>query len=150
MIRIEFWNGQMSTRKKYEKYDGHVITIHNPCLWTNINEDSKPWRSVYPKALEFIKKYNDKEINSTELLHALRYVAYGYNNNGIDKRDYNNDDVVWPGNLTTKHKPKIIIKNGNNEFSINFYFNGNIENDKPTSNNWKCKIIEGGEFYWDL
>ena len=104
MIKLEFWNGQISNKKKYEQYEGLVTTDHNPCLWTNISYESKPWRNVYNKALEYLNDWKENKINDTELLHSLRYVAYGYNNEGDDKRNYDDEEVIWYGNLTIKHK----------------------------------------------
>ena len=150
MIRIEFWNGHVSNKKKHEKYDGHITTTHNPCLWTNFHEDNKPWRLVYPKALEYIKQYKDGIINDTELLHSLRYVAYGYNIDGEDKRDYDNSDVIWPGNLTIKHRPKVVVNDHDENYTIQFSFIKQDDNDKPTDNNWKCNIINETNFYWEL
>ena len=93
-----------SNKKKYEQYEGLVTTDHNPCLWTNISYESKPWRNVYNKALEYLNDWKENKINDTELLHSLRYVAYGYNNEGDDKRNYDDEEVIWYGNLTIKHK----------------------------------------------
>lgn len=153
MIRIEFWNGQTSHKKKYEKYGGLVTTKHNPCLWTNYDEVEKPWRSVYPKALEYVNQFLNKEINPTDLLHALRYVAYGYNNSGEDKRDYNNADVIWAGNLTIDHKPKLVVKDKDKEYTIYFHFDqtsNKSEDLNPTDDRWLCKIVDEASFYWEL
>ena len=149
MIRIEFWNGQTSNKKKYEKYGGLVYTSHNPCLWSNVLND-KPWRGVYKKAVEYIEKWKLNQINDTELLHSLRYVAYGYNDDGNDKRPFDNVDVVWPGNLTTLHKPKLVYMNEitNEKFTLYFYCD-NPETD-PIDNCWKIRIEKLSEFYWDL
>ena len=141
MIRIEFWNGLMSSKKKYEKYDGLVTTKHNPCLWSNVSIGEKPWRNVYNKAIEYVSEWKLNKINATQLLHYLRYVAYGYNNSGIDKRPYDNIDVIWPGNLTTKHKPKLVIKNGDVNYTLYFYFDSS-ETDNPTEPFWKINIVE--------
>jgi len=149
MIRIEFWNGHISNKKRYEPYGGHVTTNHNPCLWANHDEDDKPHRAVYNKALEFLDKYKDGEISATELLHGLRYVAYGYSTDGHDKREYDNADVVWTGNLTTKHRPKVAVKDDSDEYTIDFYFDGD-ENDKPSDHKWKTVITKNTIFYWDL
>ena len=110
MIRIEFWNGQTSKKEKYKPYGGLVTTLHNPCLWTNVLEDDKPWRKVYKKAIEYINDWKLKKIDPTELLDSLRYVAYGYNDNGNDKRYFDDTEVIWPGNLTIHHKPKLVYK----------------------------------------
>ena len=147
MIKIEFWNGQCSNKKKYEEYGGLVTTGHNPCLWSNVLCDEKPWRNVYIKALEYLEKWKNKEINDSELLHSLRYVAYGYNDNGEDKRSYDNTDVVWPGNLTIKHKPKLTVRNDEEEYTIYFYFNGS-EEDLPTDDKWKTIVTDDIMFYW--
>lgn len=142
MIRIEFWNGHVSSKKKYEKHDGHIATKHNPCLWTNHADSEKPWRLVYPEALEYIDKFETGNISCTELLHGLRYVAYGYG-----KRNYDNTDVIWPGNLTIRHKPKLVVIKGSIEFTLCFYFDGDGE---PIDNGWKCEKTNGAHFYWEL
>ena len=56
MIRIEFWNGLISSKKKYEKYGGLVTTKHNPCLWSNVAIEENPWRNVYNKAIEYLSE----------------------------------------------------------------------------------------------
>lgn len=151
MIRIEFWNGQISNKPKYVKYGGLVFTTHNPCLWTNISEEDKPWRKVYPKAIEFIESWKLNKINETDLLHCLRYVAYGYSDDGNDKRPIDDKEVVWPGNLTIFHKPKLVYKNEitNEEFTLYFYFDNNFSNN-PTENYWKINIENSTDFYWKL
>lgn len=152
MIRIEFWNGQLSNKQKYVQYGGLVTTNHNPCLWTSVNEDTKPWRKIYKKAIEYIDDWKMKKIDETELLHCLRYVAYGYNNCGDDKRDFNNTDVIWPGNLTINHKPKLVYKNDitNENFTLYFYFENNFDEKDPTKNHWKIQCEEQTFFYWEL
>jgi len=149
MIRIEFWNGLISSKKKYEKYDSLVTTKHNPCLWSNVSIEENPWRNVYNKAIEYVSEWKLNKINDTQLLHYLRYVAYGYNNSGIDKRPYDNIDVIWPGNLTTKHKPKLVIQNGDVNYTLYFYFDSS-ETNNPTEHFWKINIVEKTDFYWDL
>ncbi len=148
MIRIEFWNGQISHKKKYEQYDGLVTTKHNPCLWSNVLIKEKPWRSVYNKAIEYLSEWKLNKINDTQLLHSLRYVAYGYNNSGEDKRPFDNTDTIWPGNLTTTHKPKLVFQNGDENYTLYFYFDNN-EIDNPTEHFWKINIVKNTEFYWD-
>ena len=142
MIRIEFWNGQTSKKLKYKQYGALVTTKHNPCLWTNVLEDDKPWRKVYKKAIEYINDWKLKKIDATELLHSLRYVAYGYNDDGNDKRSFDDTEVIWPGNLTIHHKPKLVYKNDltGEEFTLYFYFD----------NDWKINLENKIEFYWNL
>ena len=151
MIRIEFWNGQLSNKPKYQQFNGLVTTLHNPCLWTNASENDKPWRKVYDKAIEYINDWNANKINDTELLHCLRYVAYGYSNDGIDKRCFDDKEVIWSGNLTTKHKPKLVYKNDivGDDFTLFFSFDNEFEND-ATQNYWKVDIKKQTSFYWDL
>jgi hypothetical protein len=149
MIRIEFWNGHSHRLKhKYKKYDGHIPTRHNPCLWTNFSTESTPWRTVYPKALEYLDEYKSGKITSTELLHGLRYVAYGYSNDGNDKRDYMDTDVVWTGNLTPYHTPKIAVQTSGEEYTMHFYFKGDVTD--AVTDNWEIKICDGATFYWNL
>lgn len=147
MIRIEFWNGQVSTKKKYEKYGGLVTTNHNPCLWTNEHEKEKPWRKSYNKAIEYLNQYDNGKIDDTELLHCLRYVAYGYNVDGEDKRPYDDKETIWTGNLTTKHKPKLVYKNNEKEYTLYFTFEG-TQHDPPSENKWKIVKENGACFYW--
>ena len=159
MKRIEFWNGQTSRKKKYIEHEGLVYTKHNPCLWTNVSE-GKPWRNVYTKAIEYVEKWKKDTANpnrDTELLHALRYVAYGYSADGEDKRSFNNKDVVWPGNLTILHRPKLVYKNEetNENFTLYFYYDNENKNDNdndniPTKNHWKTRIEHTTAFYWDI
>ncbi len=151
MIRIEFWNGQISNKSKYAKYGGLIYTSHNPCLWSNIGSDDKPWRNVYIKAIEYVEQWKLKQIDDTELLHCLRYVAYGYNNEGDDKRKYDDSQVIWPGNLTIYHKPKLVYQNTNTneEFTLYFYFD-NPTNNNPINNYWKVRLENILDFYWDL
>jgi hypothetical protein len=150
MIRIEFWNGMYSKKTKYKKYNGLVPTNHNPCLWSN-NLNGKPWRGVYKKALEYINDWKNKKINDTDFLHALRYVAYGYNDIGDDKRYYDDSEVIWPGNLTINHKPRLVVQNDTEIFSIDFYFDNEFSlNSLSTDNYWKTNVINDIDFYWDL
>jgi hypothetical protein len=148
IIRIEFWNGQISHKKKYEKYGGLVTTKHNPCLWTNVAVEGKPWRSVYKKAIEYLSQWKLKKITDTQLLHSLRYVAYGYNNRGEDKRPFNNTDTIWPGNLTPKHNPKLVFQNGEERYTLYFKFE-NTQADDPTDQFWKINTVKEVEFYWE-
>ena len=148
MIRIEFWNGQISHKKKYVKYGGLVTTKHNPCLWSSVSVKEKPWRNVYNKAIEYLSAWKLNKINDTQLLHSLRYVAYGYNNSGEDKRPYDNTDTIWPGNLTTKHKPKLVFQSSDENYTLYFYFD-NCKTDNPTEHFWKINIVQNTEFYWD-
>ena len=145
MIRIEFWNGQISKKQKYIQYGGLVTTLHNPCLWSNVLENDKPWRKVYKKAIEYIDNWKLKQIDDTELLHCLRYVAYGYCETGNDKRLFDDTEVIWPGNLTINHKPKLVYKNDitKEEFTLNFLFDS-------AKNNWKVNMENQTEFYWNL
>ena len=83
------------------------------------------------KAIEYLSAWKLNKINDTQLLHSLRYVAYGYNNSGEDKRPYDNIDVIWPGNLTTKHKPKLVFQNGDINYTLYFYFDSS-ETNNPT------------------
>jgi hypothetical protein len=142
MIRIEFWNGQTSNKPKYAQYGGLVTTKHNPCLWTNISEDDKPWRKVYKKAIEYIDDWKLKKIDDTELLHSLRYVAYGYSIDGNDKRFFDDTEVIWYGNLTIGHKPKLVYVNeiSKEEFTLYFYFDSC----------WKIDVKYETQFYWTL
>ena len=142
MIRIEFWNGQTSKKLKYNQYGGLVTTKHNPCLWTNVLENDKPWRKVYEKTIEYVNDWKLKKLDDTVLLHSLRYVAYGYSYDGDDKRSFNDTEVIWPGNLTNNHKPKLVYKNDftKEEFTLYFYFD----------NCWKINIENKTDFYWTL
>jgi len=149
MIQIEFWNGLTSSNKKYEKYNYLVTTKHNPNLWTNIGIEDKPWRNVYKKAIEYLEEWKSNKINDTEFLHSLRFVAYGYSEDGNHKREFINNDVIWLGNLSTKHKPRLVVKNMNEEFTIDFYFDNPNSND-PTENFWKTNITNKTDFYWPL
>lgn len=83
LIRIEFWNGQL------DKKGFLVKTKHNPCLWTNVGVEQKPWRAVYKEAIVVLQKYFKKEISDTDFLHHLRFVAYG-----LGKRDFDDKEVV--------------------------------------------------------
>lgn len=145
MIRIEFWNGQTS-KKNTKSTGGLVTTDHNPCLWTNESVERKPWRVVYVKAMEYLDLWKENHIDDTSLLHSLRYVAYGYNHDGEDKRTYDNEDVIWPGNLTIKHKPRLTYKNGDEEFTLNFAHSGE---GSPTENCWVATKDENVQFYWN-
>jgi hypothetical protein len=144
---MEFWNGLISKKQKYKIHDGLVPTDHNPCLWSNELDESKPWRNVYVKALEYLEKWKLKQINDIEFLHCLRYVAYGYNDCGNDKRTFDNTDVVWPGNLTVNHKPKLVVQIDDDKYTIYFYFD-NLENNNPTDDFWKTSVDDKNDFYW--
>lgn len=50
LIRIEFWNGHL------DKKGNLVKTKHNPCLFTNVGIDEKPWRASYKEALVVLEK----------------------------------------------------------------------------------------------
>ncbi len=86
---MNFENGQINKKSNLDK------TKHNPCLWTNAGVEEKPWRASYKEALKVIKKNNNKELNDTDFLHNLRYIAYG-----LCKRDFNDTSVVWWRNMT--------------------------------------------------
>lgn len=154
MIRIEFWNGQTSNKPKYMPFDGLVFTSHNPCLWTNAEELDKPWRKVYAKAIEFVEEWKSDKINPTELLHSLRYVAYGYNHCGEDKRAFDDTQVIWPGNLTTTHRPKLtyLNENTNEKWTLYFTFENYEETNAysdSTKNQWAiCVEEDQAIFYW--
>ena len=166
-IRYEFWNGQTSRKKKYAQYEGLVTTKHNPCLWTSvgtvcedcsrqdINQPSKneseptlctnckPWRGVYVSASEVLDKWEKGELNDTDFLHHLRYVAYG-----IGKREFDNAEVVWPGNLTTEHRPKLSVERDDGSiYTIRFVNEGN---DDDPIHGWTATRDEGATFYWTL
>lgn len=143
MIHIEFWNGMTSKKPKYSIYDYLVPTSHNPCLWSDVGIEEKPWRNVYTKALEIIDKWENNEINNTDFLHWLRYIAYGFSIDGNDKRSYDNSDVVWPGNLTINHRPKLSVKTNDKLFTLNFFYN-------KESETWEIEKVEDVKFYWEL
>ncbi len=132
LIRIEFWNGQL------DKKGNLVKTKHNPCLFTNVGVEEKPWRASYKEALEVISKWNAQSLTTTDFLHHLRFVAYG-----LGKRDFNDTLVVWWGNMTTKHKPQLSVDYENEQYTI--YFNYD-----DTQNEWICYKRLGAEFYWTL
>lgn len=132
LIRIEFWNGQL------DKKGNLVKTKHNPCLYTNFGIEEKPWRASYPEMLKVIERWNNNEFNCTDFLHHLRFVAYG-----LGKRDFNDTEVVWWGNMTKLHKPKLSVKYKDEEYTIYFTF----DND---TNEWNSIKKDGAEFYWDL
>jgi hypothetical protein len=143
MIRIEFWNGQTSNKAKYRPYGGLVTTNHNPCLWSNTLDPDKPWRHSWPKACEYIDRWRRHELNATELLHGLRHVAYGYNSDGPDKRSYDDVEVVWPGNLTHNHRPKLTYMNELVGDHMTLYFQ--FINDE-----WTITVEPTVEWYWPL
>ncbi len=91
-----------------------------------------------------------KRINDTNLLHCLRYVAYGYSCDGDDKRCFDNSEVIWPGNLTKNHKPRLVYKNEVTGENFTLYFS--FENDlaiSPIENYWKIRVENQTEFYWE-
>lgn len=135
-VRIEFWNGHKNKSKKNAQYHGHVKTRHNPCLWSNSNVDTHPWRLVYKEALIVLDKWQHKEFDDTEFLHHLRYVAYG-----LGKRSFDDTEVIWPGNLTPQHEPMVCISIGNEAYTIKFNF---------VDNAWTTKVVPTAEFVWDL
>mgnify|MGYP003386297953 CR=1 FL=1 len=55
MIVIEFWNGMTSKKKKYIDYGTRVTTKHNPCLWSNVSVEDKPWCANYDQAILYIE-----------------------------------------------------------------------------------------------
>ena len=135
-IRVEFWNGHMNKSKKNDKYNFHVKTTHNPCLWSDHGVEDKPWRGVYKEAIEYIKQWDKEQINDTDFLHGLRYVAYG-----IGKRSYDDKEVVWPGNLTTSHEPKLVVDDGTSKYTIYFHY----------GTEWKTtKVDNDVDFIWAL
>ena len=166
IIRYEFWNGQTSRKKKYVQYEGLVTTKHNPCLWTNVgaicedciqnNEEwnkeeagskcctsCKPWRGVYTSASEILDQWKRGELDDTELLHHLRFVAYG-----IGKREFDNTEVIWPGNLTSCHRPKLSVESEDGSvYTIRFTKD---EDDSDATRGWKATQEEGASFYWPL
>lgn len=131
MIRIEFWNGQLNKKNQLVK------TKHNPCLWANVDEDNNPWRSSYVEALKVIDQWSQKQLSDSDFLHHIRFVAYGLN-----KRDFNDSEVIWPGNMTSRHKPKLVVETEKNKFTIYF----NYQND-----NWVANMVnDEAIFYWSL
>jgi len=129
LIRIEFWNGHLNKKGKL------ISTKHNPCLWTNIGSEDKPWRESYPEAIKVLDQWFEKEINDTDLLHGLRYVAYG-----LGKREYDDQEVVWWGNMTIKHRPKVVVEKGSTRYTIYFSYDSG----------WKAKMCEEAEFHWQI
>lgn len=136
VVQIEFWNGHLSLKKKYEKHSWHVTTKHNPCLWSNIGSDEKPWRSVYKEAIDAIKKWKASELSDEDFLHLLRYVAYG-----LEKRSFEDVEVVWPGNLSINHQPKLCVNDGQTRYTIQFACKDGV---------WQAHEKPGAEFYWPL
>jgi hypothetical protein len=143
LIRIEFWNGHLSKSKKskvnfWSTPMPHVISKHNPCLWSNFDMETKPWRRVYIQALEAINDWERGKLSANEFLHHLRYIAYG-----IGKRDFDDVEVVWPGNLTINHKPKLVVSTQKEQFIIDFY---------NEDEEWKAikTIVQSAKFYWEL
>ena len=142
MIRIEFWNGQLNKKGELIK------TKHNPCLWSNVNCDEFPWRRSYINAVEVLDRWINKEMDDTTLLHHLRFIAYG-----LGKRDYDDCEVVWWGNMTPQHTPKLVVENyslcsfplrGDCEKKFTLYF-------RFEDAEWRVEKIDGeAEFYWGL
>ena len=176
MVRYEFWNGQTSRKKKYIIYEGLVTIKHNPCLWTNVGvvcteccssekqlskkeeEDEtatptrscsscKPWRGVYTLASEVLDRWEAGVLDDTDLLHHLRYVAYG-----IGKRAFDNAEVVWPGNLTSTHRPKLSVeREDGSKYTLRFARNDdNDDGRKDPTRGWTATREEGATFYWPL
>lgn len=160
-IRYEFWNGQTSKKKKYSQHDGLVTTNHNPCLWTNVGvvcddcanrsereegscfASCKPWRGVHDSASRILDRWEQGELSDTCFLHHLRFVAYG-----LGKRDFQNSEVVWPGNLTTKHRPKLSVERENGSLcTIRFLM---AEDSTDPTCGWTASREEGATFYWPL
>lgn len=142
MIRIEFWNGQLNKKGKL------VSTTHNPCLWSNVGIEANPWRDSYTEALKVLDRWFKHEINDTDLLHNLRYVAYG-----LGKRSYDDTTVVWWGNMTVNHKPKIVVENDGLKYTI--YFTCEENSSKKDENDqryvWKADLkYDDVEFHWKL
>lgn len=135
-VVIEFWNGHRSEKKRYSKHDQHVTTKHNPCLWTNIGSETKPWRASYTQAVEVIQGWSTGALSDEVFLHDLRFVAYG-----LGKRPYDDREVVWPGNLTESHTPKLSVNLHGECFTIHFAHNGTT---------WVARKVPGASFYWPL
>ena len=176
IVRYEFWNGQTSRKKKYLSYEGLVTTKHNPCLWTNVGAvcseccssvkqltkeeeqdvaattsscpSCKPWRGVYTLASEVLDRWEAGNLDDTDLLHHLRYVAYG-----VGKRTFDNTEVVWPGNLTPTHRPKLSVeREDGSKYTIRFEKNkdeGDGGCEDPTRG-WTATREQGATFYWPL
>lgn len=136
IFRYEFWNGQLSTKGKNK--GNHVTTAHNPCLWSNVGIIENPWRVGWFEAYETVQKWHYNQISDTDLLHQLRYIAYG-----IGKRDFNDCEVVWWGNMTIDHKPQLSIQEENDFYTLHFAY------DTITSQ-WNCQKINNATFYWPL
>jgi hypothetical protein len=84
-------------------------------------------------------------------LHYLRYDAYGYDINGKDKRNFDDIQVIWPGNLTVSHRSKLVYSNDITEEKFTLYFSFDNDSDTdPTKNHWTIYIGDHTEFYWDL
>ena len=103
-------------------------------------------------------------------LYHIIYYSINLINNKIDPKDWktfitdnsitgyyerekklivlDNTDTIWPGNLTTKHKPKVVYQNGDENYTLYFYFD-NSDTDNSTEHFWKINIVENTEFYWD-
>jgi hypothetical protein len=90
---------------------------------------------VYDSALEVINKWKNQEFIDTEFLHHLCYVAYG-----LDKRDFSDESVVWPGNMTPQHEPisaPLLVQINDELYTIYFKFDGT---------EWKTITKPGAEF----
>ena len=93
-------------------------------------------RSSYKEALTIINKFINNDLSDEEFLHNVRYVAYG-----LGKRDFD-DKVVWWGNMTEFHKPKLVVEIHNVKYTIHFYYE---------QNRWKSQTEKDtADFYWPL
>ena len=130
MLRYEFWNGHL------DKGGQHVKTKHNPCLWSNIGVDANPWRGVHVEATAAVDKWRSGVLTPDEFLHHLRFVAYG-----LGKRDFDDAAVVWPGNLTHAHRPRLACEVDGARFTYEFQW---------SDGSWHVTRVENAEFRWPL
>lgn len=94
-------------------------------------------------AAKVLAQWEEGVLNDTEFLHHLRYVAYG-----IGKREFNNTEVVWPGNMTAEHRPKLSVEcEDGSVYTIRFV---KIDSDADPTSGWTAQRTDGASFYWDL
>lgn len=83
-----------------------------------------------------LEKWQSGDLEDEVFLHHLRFIAYG-----LGKREWDDSEVVWPGNMTMVHEPRLCVDINGHMSTIHF---------KWIADTWKATEEEGASFVWPL
>lgn len=121
MHRIEFW---------YGKEEGE-----SPLIWSNDKYEKKSIRKKYKDAIYSVELWkNGGNHDDYSLLYDLCRLANDYD--GINMVD----PKAWK-NITPQNKPKLVVENGNEKYTINFYFMPDSDDEDENDGFWCAKMV---------